>query len=215
MEKKQPKDSELQELMDDLAKEIGYHWEDEQWDEDEDVEEPPESTVPSRESPPTQARRNFFFPLIGVILLFFVGFMWFLGSSQEKSRFPDSSIEEMQKKLTHLESLASRIKGLEEEIKLLKSTVSPTAEQLASLSKEVKNLKNKLTQLETRVSKNSRTPRSGRRGIRKSYHIVKKGDTLHRIAFKYGIPVLELCRINHLSLRSTIYPGQKLLLPPQ
>ncbi|BAU22807.1 hypothetical protein THC_0411 [Caldimicrobium thiodismutans] len=50
----------------------------------------------------------------------------------------------------------------------------------------------------------------------KIYYIVKKGDTLQKIAKKNGITLEELKRLNHLSAKR-VKPGQKLLvkiLPP-
>lgn len=44
------------------------------------------------------------------------------------------------------------------------------------------------------------------------YHTVQKGETLYRVSIKYNIPVEELIRINQLSDKGTIQPGQKLKL---
>ncbi len=46
------------------------------------------------------------------------------------------------------------------------------------------------------------------------YHKVQKGDTLHAISKRYGVPVAELRKINHLSKGQSIHTGQKLLLAP-
>lgn len=40
------------------------------------------------------------------------------------------------------------------------------------------------------------------------YHRVKKGDTLGAIARKYRVTVTQLCRLNKLSTKSTLRPGQ-------
>jgi LysM repeat protein len=45
------------------------------------------------------------------------------------------------------------------------------------------------------------------------YHEVRAGDSLYRIAQKYGISVDELCRINNITKKHIIKPGQKLKLP--
>jgi membrane-bound lytic murein transglycosylase D len=43
-------------------------------------------------------------------------------------------------------------------------------------------------------------------------HLVRRGDSLYSIARRHGMSVDELTRINGLSLRATIYPGQRLAL---
>jgi LysM repeat protein len=42
------------------------------------------------------------------------------------------------------------------------------------------------------------------------YHIVKRGDTLYKISRKYGVPVADLRRLNHIPKGQDIYPGQKI-----
>jgi LysM repeat protein len=46
----------------------------------------------------------------------------------------------------------------------------------------------------------------------KSY-TVARGDTLGKIADRHGVGLSALLRANGLSTRSTIYPGQKLVIP--
>ncbi len=44
-------------------------------------------------------------------------------------------------------------------------------------------------------------------------YIVRPGDTLSSIAYRFGVDVRELARINHITDPSTIYVGQKLIIP--
>ena len=55
------------------------------------------------------------------------------------------------------------------------------------------------------------TVRSG--GTGSALYVVRRGDTLGGIASARRIPVGRLAEANGLSLRSTIYPGQRLLIP--
>lgn len=41
------------------------------------------------------------------------------------------------------------------------------------------------------------------------YYRVKKGDTLSAISRKYGVPVARLCKLNRISMKSTLRPGQR------
>ena len=47
-----------------------------------------------------------------------------------------------------------------------------------------------------------------------TYHEVRPGESFYRIAQQHGITVDELLRLNHLTKKQTIYPGQKLLVAP-
>jgi LysM repeat protein len=42
---------------------------------------------------------------------------------------------------------------------------------------------------------------------------VRRGDTLGRIASRYGVRLMDLLRANGLSVRPVIRPGQSLLIP--
>ena len=53
------------------------------------------------------------------------------------------------------------------------------------------------------------TASSGSKSGAKTY-VVRKGDTLGRIAAKNGTKVATLCRLNGISTKSTLRPGQKL-----
>ena len=44
------------------------------------------------------------------------------------------------------------------------------------------------------------------------YHLVASGETLYRIAVKYGLTVDELRDLNKMTPPQPIYPGQKLLV---
>jgi Peptidase family M23/LysM domain len=42
------------------------------------------------------------------------------------------------------------------------------------------------------------------------YHKVRPGDSLGKIARKYGVSTTRLCKLNRISTRSTLRPGQRL-----
>lgn len=46
-------------------------------------------------------------------------------------------------------------------------------------------------------------------------HIVRKGETVYKIAQRYGLDWRELAGYNHLGNPDLIYPGQKLEIPPR
>lgn len=44
-------------------------------------------------------------------------------------------------------------------------------------------------------------------------HIVRKGETVYKIAKRYGLDWREIAGYNHLGNPNLIYPGQRLLIP--
>ena len=50
------------------------------------------------------------------------------------------------------------------------------------------------------------------RHYHKSYHIVKKGETLYSIGWRHGVSVRQLAAWNSIARPYTIYPGQRLRL---
>ncbi len=44
-------------------------------------------------------------------------------------------------------------------------------------------------------------------------HVVRKGDTLGKIAKKYGTTVGELCRANRITAKTTLRIGQRIRIP--
>ena len=46
-------------------------------------------------------------------------------------------------------------------------------------------------------------------------HIVLKGETVYKIAKKHGLDWRELAGYNHLGNPDKIYPGERLLIPPE
>lgn len=49
---------------------------------------------------------------------------------------------------------------------------------------------------------------------KRRYHEVSPGESLYWIAQQYGISLDELCRLNYITPKQLIHPGQKLLVAP-
>ena len=49
---------------------------------------------------------------------------------------------------------------------------------------------------------------------KRRYHEVRPGESLYWIAQQYGISLDELCRLNYITPKQLIHPGQKLLVAP-
>ncbi len=51
-----------------------------------------------------------------------------------------------------------------------------------------------------------------RKGKRKKYHIVRKGESLSKISRKYGVNVKKLCKLNRIKSSVRLRPGKKIRL---
>ena len=129
---------------------------------------------------------------IGILLLIAVVLFFFTGRS-EISKEDLTSIEAG---LNVLEDKLARLDGLEERI--------------ARLEKEEKKLKQSVNKIAKR-SLNNQKKRSSSQAKRR-YHTVRSGESLYTIANKYGISTDKLCRLNKITPKKPIQPGQKLLV---
>jgi LysM repeat protein len=118
--------------------------------------------------------------------------------------------------------MEARIASLERQEKGWEQSVAEVDRSGKSLTQRLDKLAQKVDQLETRVaSAPAKTeapdpiqrrpfpPDKGR------YHEVRSGESLYRIALQYGVTVDELCRLNNLTPKQAIHPGQKLLVAPE
>lgn len=59
------------------------------------------------------------------------------------------------------------------------------------------------------IKKNVSAPKTSPR-----YHVVEKGDTAYNISKHYGLSLQKLKDLNKFNEKTTIYPGQKILVEP-
>ena len=136
-------------------------------------------------------RSTLVFAAIGVVFLIFI--LTFLFRDKEKVTLADittirTKMEEVEKRLAAIEGLERKVAGLENKIKGLERSQS--------------RLKSPPTANAKQTTKANR------------YHVVKRGETLSGIAKKYGMTLRELSRLNHITLKTIIRPGQRLLVAP-
>lgn len=104
------------------------------------------------------------------------------GESKEELSFIKTRLDQVEERLTQLEGTEQKMAHLESQVKKLERSVSKLNKPVASRTKK------------------------GR------YHEVRQGDSLFKIAQKHGITVEELCRLNKITSKTVIRPGQKLLV---
>lgn len=82
--------------------------------------------------------------------------------------------------------------------------------RLEGADRKIAHLESQVKRLERSLSKLTRPVTS--RTKKRAYHEVRQGDTLSRIAQKYGLTVEKLCRLNKITPKTVILPGQRLLV---
>jgi LysM repeat protein len=129
-------------------------------------------------------------------------------------------VDKLEKKLTRLEGIEARIASLEKQEQRLVHSTADRAEK--SLTQRLDTLTHRIDELEkTMASAPAKTEASHPSQKKPSppdkvrYHEVRSGENLYRIALQYGITVDELCRLNKITPKQVIHPGQKLLVAPE
>jgi LysM repeat protein len=61
-------------------------------------------------------------------------------------------------------------------------------------------------------AESSKSLKFSKKSSKKHYHMVKAGETLSGISYRYGLTVKKIQLLNKLNNSSVIHPGQKLLL---
>ncbi|MBW1997896.1 MAG: LysM peptidoglycan-binding domain-containing protein [Deltaproteobacteria bacterium] len=94
-------------------------------------------------------------------------------------------LERLEAKMEQMQYADRKIGRLEDQIKEIRKSLEKLQTQRATVKKRV---------------------------ARESYHVVRRGETLSGISNRYGISVEEICRLNGISPRDIIRPGQRLLV---
>jgi LysM repeat protein len=155
--------------------------------------------------------------LIVLIVLFFGG-----GDTPSKKDLASlkAKLDQFEDRLARLEGVEIRIASLEKHKQELEKSMAEVEESKKILTQQYSVLSQRLDSLQkgkTPVSAKSKAQASQKKPTvtgKKRYHTVRSGDTLYRIANKYGISVKELCRLNNIGQNAIIQPGQKLVVSP-
>jgi LysM repeat protein len=129
---------------------------------------------------------------IGILILIAIGLFLFTG----KSELSKEDLRSIQAGLNILEDKLARLEGLEKRID--------------SLQKEQKKLRQSVDKIAKRSLNNQKKSSSSQ--VKRRYHTVRSGESLYTIANKYGISTDKLCRLNKITPKKPIKPGQKLLI---
>jgi LysM repeat protein len=161
---------------------------------------------------------------IGVLLLIVLIALFFGGSdtlSKKDLASFKARLDQLEDRLTRFEGVEIRVASLEKKEKELEQSLAEADRSKRLLTQQYTTLNQRLDSLQktkTLVPAKSKAPIAPKKKPptlgKKRFHEVRPGDTLYRIANKYGISIEELCRLNNISQNKIIQPGQKLVVSP-
>lgn len=176
--------------------------------------------------------------LLVIVVLIVVISMWPRGNNDisktniRSDRSAEVKLNQMEKRLIALNGtdnrialLESREKALQKRAEELDNYIKSLIEREDMLNQKVGTLIQKVEALEqsekkpaavsvSKISKPVVQKPPKNQPAAKRYHTVRQGQNLYRISLQYGISVDELCRLNNMTQKDPIRPGQKLIVGP-
>lgn len=125
-----------------------------------------------------------------------------------------------EKRFIQIEEAEKKIARIEGQFKRIQQSMSKFDRSRSSLREQLSKLNQTIDRLQKRTASfaaKTEAPRAGQKKAispdKRLYYEVRRGDSLYRIAKKYGISLNELRRLNNITQNQHIYPGQKIFLP--
>lgn len=171
----------------------------------------------------TSQRKTLIFGGIGVLLLIVLIALFFGGGdtlSKKDLVSLKARLDSLEDRLTRFEGVEIRVASLEKKGEELEKSMAEAEKSKTFLTQEYTALNQRLDSLQKEKilvppkSKAQAPQKTPTTLGKKRFHEVRPGDTLYRIANKYGISVEELCRLNNIGKNAIIQPGQKLVVSP-
>ncbi len=166
--------------------------------------------------------------IVGAIGLLLVAVIVWLFLSDDRQSLDTNAIQKFESRLTQLEEKLAKLEWLDQGL----ARLDKQEKDYAGLSEKIDQLdaayKRELANI-ARTVKKSGQPSPAKKankdapkvasvkkdaGPSSKTHTVKAGETLYGIGRKYDVSLEELRKLNNLSAKSKIFPGQKLKLTP-
>jgi len=153
------------------------------------------------------------------VLVMALALLYFLGQGEKKE--PEMDLQPLLKKIGLLEERMAKLESKGKEAPQIQEKVDSLTrnlnERLSHLEKDINQIKEEATSGRRKAEVTQpaeQTPAVPPRLLTKPgatrFHTVAPGETLYRIALRYGLSVEALCRLNNLSPDQSIRIGQKL-----
>ena len=207
-------DEEIQEFMQEISDDLG------------DAPKPHRGKSQRGSGDIRLSKKSVILGVIGIVVIVILVSVFFGGGGLSQGDLAplQAKLDLVERRMTHLEGLESRIAFLENQETGLQQLILDLDKSGRSLTEQVDEISKKLGVVEKAkptAPARIKTTAPGTAAEKpvsaemKRYHKVRPGDTLYRIAKRYGISVRELCRLNNISPNQAIHPGQKLLVPSE
>ena len=205
-------DEEIQEFMQEISDDLGY------------TPKPHRGESHGGSGDIRVSKKSMILWGIGMVVIVILISVFFGGGglSQRDLAPLQAKLDLVEKRLTHLEGLESRIAFIENQETELQQLILDLDKSGRSLTEQVDEIFKRLGGTEkgkptapTRI-KATAPGTAAKKPVpseKRRYHSVRPGETLYRIAKQYGISVRELCALNNISPNKAIHPGQKILVP--
>ncbi len=132
---------------------------------------------------------------MGIVLLIAVIAFFVMGRNGDSTE----ELASIKAGVNRLEDRLARLEGLEK-----------LEDRIVRLEKEGKRLQQEIQKIISRDM--TASPKRPSPAVEQKYHTVRSGESLYTIAKKYGISTDRLCKLNKITSKEPIQPGQKLLV---
>jgi len=165
-------------------------------------------------------------PILFWAALVFIIFAFFFVLIRSWNQVSKDDIKKMNESVAQLEARLAKIEETQKGAIDLQMQLSAIVQVVKRLEGSDQALQSQVNQLSEKVGKAGKagtvaapkpapTPAAAqppKQPSAKRYHVVQKGETLFRIAQKYGKKVAYLQKLNNIDPKQEIFPGQKLLI---
>ena len=161
--------------------------------------------------------------LVGIALVIIMA-IWFRGTPQSP---PVNLVDhELQDRVAALEKQLLELNGIEERLQTLERDGQSYLQAVEKLNRMEASLSQRMDQLNKTVSvaplktaaaaqpSEKQTAQKTVKQPTAVTHVVKSGDTLYAISRRYQVSIDQLRTDNNLGKKSTLRPGQKLIVNP-
>jgi LysM repeat protein len=160
--------------------------------------------------------------LVGIVLVIIMA-VWFRGKPQSPPvNLVDHALEDrvagLEKQLVELNGIEERLQALERDGQSFLQAVEKLNRMEASLSQRLDQLSKTPSGAPPKPAaaqpSEKQTPQKTVKQANAVTHVVKSGDTLYAISRRYQVSIDQLSTDNNLGKKSTLRPGQKLIVNP-
>ena len=155
-------------------------------------------------------------PILFWAALVFIIFAFFFVLIRSWNQVSKDDIKKLNESMAQLDARLAKIEETQKgaiDLQMQFSAIAQVVKRLEGSDQTLQSQVNQLSGKGGKVDKASTVAtQPPKQPSGKRYHVVQKGETLFRIAQKYGKKVADLQKLNNIAPKQEIFPGQKLLI---